>query len=207
MGFWFVVFGCLTESGHLLPVCATWYLFDVLNRREQNQTATLPNDKLQTTNHKPQTLLSCAFLSTMKKGAPFILLMTLALLVFVIRRCQNVRSEHRTTRTESRAGAENRKRGFDRTLARIEYTEHARCRMKCRKISQEDVEDIIRSGNINYHKSDVNDRPCPTYAVQGYTRDREHLRVIFGQCEGRTKVITCYNLEEEFECHCPGDKE
>lgn len=142
----------------------------------------------------------------MKKGTPFLVIIVLALLVFTIRRCQQNRSDNRTTRTESRSTKDTHKRGLDRTLARIEYTEHARCRMKCRKISQEDVEDIMRNGDVNYRKSDVNDRPCPTYAVQGYTRDREHLRVIFGQCDDRTKVITCYNLEEEFECHCPGDE-
>jgi hypothetical protein len=41
--------------------------------------------------------------------------------------------------------------------------------------------------------------------VQGETSDGEKIRVIFAQCREETKVITCYNLREDFECHCPGD--
>ncbi len=44
----------------------------------------------------------------------------------------------------------NRNRGFDRRVSYIEYTEHAKCRMQCRKISQAEVEEIMRDGKINY---------------------------------------------------------
>jgi hypothetical protein len=30
--------------------------------------------------------------------------------------------------------------------------------------------------------------------------------VIFAQCNDETKVVTCYNLEEDSDCHCPGDQ-
>ena len=55
----------------------------------------------------------------------------------------------------------NRNRGFDRRISFIEYTEHAKCRMQCRKISQAEVEEIMQDGKINYNKSDVNAKPCP----------------------------------------------
>ena len=98
-----------------------------------------------------------------------------------------------------------RQRGFDRRISTLQYTQHARCRMDCRHISQNDINDIMLNGEINYAKTDVNDQPCPTYALQGYSNDGQHLRVIFAQCETKTKVITCYDLEKDFECHCPGD--
>jgi hypothetical protein len=43
----------------------------------------------------------------------------------------------------------------------------------------------------------VNDNPCPTYALQGYTNDGQHLRVIFAQCATKTKVVTCYGDEKK----------
>ena len=98
-----------------------------------------------------------------------------------------------------------RQRGFDRRISTLQYTQHARCRMDCRHISQNDINDIMLNGEINYAKTDVNDQPCPTYALQGYSNDGQHLRVIFAQCETKTKVITCYDLEKDFECRCPGD--
>ena len=99
-----------------------------------------------------------------------------------------------------------RQKSFDRRISTLEYTQHARCRMDCRNINQEDINDIMRQGEINYAKTDLDDKPCPTYALQGHTNDGQYLRVIFAQCETKTKVITCYDLEKDFECHCPGDE-
>lgn len=99
-----------------------------------------------------------------------------------------------------------RQRGFDRRTSTLEYTKHARCRMDCRHITETDINEIMLDGEINYAKSDLRDEPCPTYALQGHTTDGQYLRVVFAQCESETKVVTCYDLEKDFECHCPGDE-
>jgi hypothetical protein len=140
----------------------------------------------------------------MKKAAPYLVLILLAILVIFLKHWKGQDGNNQNVEKGGKV-TNKRNRGFDRTLSYIEYTVHAKCRMKCRHISQEDIEDIMRNGQINYSKSEVNESPCPVYAVQGYTHDREHIRVIFGQCDNKTKVITCYNLDQEFECHCPGD--
>lgn len=95
---------------------------------------------------------------------------------------------------------------FDRRPASIIYTKHALCRMDCRHISREEIAEIIDHGSINFNKSNRRAAPCPTFALQGRTAGGENIRVVFAQCSGQTKVITCYNLEEEFECRCPGDE-
>ncbi len=130
---------------------------------------------------------------------PFIFLLVLALAVVLIAKWRNVREDANVETTV-------RKRGFDRRVSTLEYTKHALCRMECRHISKNDIQDIMLSGEINYAKSDVNDKPCPTYALQGYSNDGQHLRVVFAQCQSKTKVVTCYDLEKDFECHCPGDE-
>jgi hypothetical protein len=98
-----------------------------------------------------------------------------------------------------------RREAFDRTPSHLYYTKHALCRMDCRKISKEDINEIMEKGIINFNRSNKRDRPCPTFALQGETSDGEKIRVIFAQCSNETKVVTCYNLEEDFDCHCPGD--
>lgn len=98
-----------------------------------------------------------------------------------------------------------RKEAFDRTPSHLIYTKHALCRMDCRKISKQDIKEIMKKGIINFNRSNRRDRPCPTFALQGETSDGEKLRVIFAQCVDETKVVTCYNLEEDFDCQCPGD--
>jgi hypothetical protein len=99
---------------------------------------------------------------------------------------------------------EPRKReAFDRHPTHLYYTKHALCRMDCRHISKEDIDEIIQKGIINFNKSNQREQPCPVFALQGETHEGEKLRVIFAQCSRETKVITCYNLEKEFECYCP----
>lgn len=94
---------------------------------------------------------------------------------------------------------------FDRTPVHLVYTRHAQCRMDCRQIDSTEVSEIIRKGIINLNKSNRGATPCPTFALQGRTSSGESIRVILAQCEDETKVITCYNLEREFACDCPGD--
>jgi len=77
--------------------------------------------------------------------------------------------------------------------------------MQCRKISQAEVEEIMQEGKINYNKSNVDARPCPTYALEGVTRDNQSVRIVFGQCDLKTKVITVIDLDTDWSCDCPGD--
>ena len=100
----------------------------------------------------------------------------------------------------------HKREAFDRHPSHIEYTKHALCRMDCRHIDAEDIKEIMQKGIIIFNRTNMNDRPCPTFAIQGYTTQHENLRVIFAQCAETTKVITCYNLKQDFECHCPGDE-
>lgn len=151
---------------------------------------------------KPGCLSCCTFttLLMIKKLLPFLLLAAMAIAVFLLRqRSGPATSKERTTSTSVRD------RGFARQVAYLVYSKHARCRMSCRQISESDVQDIMRSGTINYNKSELEKR-CPVYAVQGTTNDGENLRVIFAQCKEKTTVVTCYHMDKEFECDCPGDE-
>jgi hypothetical protein len=77
--------------------------------------------------------------------------------------------------------------------------------MECRHITQAEVEEIMRDGTINYHKSETDARPCPTYALEGRTNENQRLRIVFAQCDQSSKVVTVIDLDTEWECHCPGD--
>ncbi|MCX6197594.1 MAG: DUF4258 domain-containing protein [Bacteroidetes bacterium] len=82
------------------------------------------------------------------------------------------------------------------------YTKHARCRMQCRHIDAQEIEEIISTNNINQRKSKPNDTPCPSYAYEGYSHDHQHLRIVIAKCDNAWKVVTCIDLENEFECDC-----
>ena len=89
------------------------------------------------------------------------------------------------------------------TTDHLIFTKHARCRMECRHINEQEIEEVITNGHINEGKSETNATPCPTYALEDETSDRKSLRIVFAKCqEGEAKVITCIELGKEFDCHC-----
>jgi hypothetical protein len=154
-----------------------------------------------------QSLVFCVIFDPMKKAFPFLVLFVLAVTAISIRRCRQPGSAIvSNNNTHAPADNTNRDNGFDRRASLLEYTHHARCRMECRHITEEEVKDILQNGNINYRKSEANGMPCPTYALEGYThQDNQHVRIVFAQCDNSTKVVTCIDLDVDYECHCPGD--
>lgn len=91
--------------------------------------------------------------------------------------------------------------GLDRN-DRVVYTRHARCRMGCRHISDAEVREIIASGTIDRARSDPQDKPCPTVALEGYSREHQHLRIVVATCGDELRVVTCIDLERDWPCDC-----
>ena len=56
--------------------------------------------------------------------------------------------------------------GLDRNASELYFTKHARCRMKCRHITQAEVKEILAEGTVNYNKSDLQDPKGATYAIR-----------------------------------------
>jgi len=153
---------------------------------------------------------TCIMNVQLKKAAPIILVAILAVLLFVIRQCKheaNTRSRATVTNKETKKdqGTVDRDKGFDRRISYLEYSKHAKCRMQCRKISQAEVEGIMKEGKINYNKSDLQNARCPRYAVEGITGDNQMTRIVFAQCNDKTTVVTVIDLDTEWSCDCPGD--
>jgi hypothetical protein len=82
------------------------------------------------------------------------------------------------------------------------YTRHARCRMDCRHITEKEIHEILDAGIINYAKSEPDARPDPKYAVEGFTAEQQHLRIIVAPEKEKLIVITCMELGVEWVCHC-----
>jgi hypothetical protein len=91
---------------------------------------------------------------------------------------------------------------LDRYATNLIYTKHAKCRMSCRDITEEEISHILKYGEVNMSKSEPDGKPDPKYAVEGYSNDRQHLRVIFAPSTRGMVVITCIDLEKEWKCDC-----
>jgi hypothetical protein len=74
--------------------------------------------------------------------------------------------------------------------------------MDCRHITEKEVREILEKGEINYNKSEPNSHPDPKYAMEGYTVEGQHLRIIFAPETKGLVVITCIELGVEWQCDC-----
>ncbi len=147
-----------------------------------------------------------------RKWLPYVLIVVMAVALIVIKQCNNSKVPNPgpkvTNNDKPKDPASNptdRDRGFDRRTTYLEYSNHATCRMQCRKISKAEVEEIMRDGKINYNKSDLQNARCPRYALEGITKDDQRVRIIFAQCNEKTVVVTVIDLETDYKCDCPGD--
>ena len=94
------------------------------------------------------------------------------------------------------------KEPINREEKHLIYTHHARCRMDCRHINDKEIREILERGSVNYAKSEPAGRPDPKYALEGYTAEGQHLRVIFAPENDGLVVITCIDLATEWQCDC-----
>jgi hypothetical protein len=86
---------------------------------------------------------------------------------------------------------------------KLELTKHGACRMKCRNITELEAKQLLAEGDVNYSKSKVHDKPCPSYAIEGKTHDGQNVRIVYAKCDSITRVVTAIDLDVETEnCNC-----
>lgn len=91
--------------------------------------------------------------------------------------------------------------GFNRNATHIIFSKHARCRMDCRKIDESEVREILKNGTIN-RKKIQNDKRGKTYPVEGFTHDKQHVRIVFAPKDDGLVVVTVIDLGTEWKCDC-----
>jgi len=129
-----------------------------------------------------------------KKLLPYILLAVLVIAALAIRQC----GKTGTTNPSARSAATST--GLDRNRDDLFFTKHARCRMTCRPDPQEKVKKVWRNGTLHQQKSDLQDARGPEYAVEGDTKDGQHVRIIFAPKQKHISVVTVIDLENEWNC-------
>ncbi len=83
---------------------------------------------------------------------------------------------------------------------KLVLTKHARCRMDCRHITENEIEEIVHDGKINDDKSETSQSHSSKYALEGYTKLNQHLRIVVTPENDGLVVITCIDLDKEWTC-------
>jgi len=90
---------------------------------------------------------------------------------------------------------------FNRNITELIYTKHARCRMDCRHIDETEVAEILKDGSLNSAKIEEDERG-KTYPLEGYTHDKQHVRIVFAPKGEKLVVVTVIDLEKDWYCDC-----
>ncbi len=91
---------------------------------------------------------------------------------------------------------------FFRNSSYLILTEHAKCRMACRQISEKEIKEILQTGTVNYKKSGIGSKGDSTFAVEGYSIEKQHIRVVVAPENDGMIIITCIDLDREWPCDC-----
>lgn len=151
----------------------------------------------------------------MKKALPYILLAVLLVAALAIKRCNSAdkqlsdrEKEQKIKRDDAKERPENKTDNEKTNLdvfrdpgADYYFTKHARCRMKCRHITQEEVKEIVSKADVNYRKSELDAPQGPKYALEGYTsKENQHVRIIVAPKERHLTIVTVIDLDEDWNC-------
>lgn len=83
----------------------------------------------------------------------------------------------------------------------LEFVSHARCRMRCRDVSQELVERVYLKGAVNCEKSGEKNGDM-RYALEMEDRKGDNIRVIVEDENDKHIIITVIRLGAEDQCEC-----
>ena len=144
----------------------------------------------------------------LKKYLPYILLFIAALLLWYIKSHQRGNTTNKPERQQTETVKINPSTEpvaandpIDRTPEHLIYTKHARCRMECRHIDESEVQEVLKDGIINYKKVEEDDRG-KSYPLEGFTHDKQHVRIVFAPKRNDLVVVTVIDLEHDWPCDC-----
>ncbi|MEP6584544.1 MAG: DUF4258 domain-containing protein [Ginsengibacter sp.] len=128
-----------------------------------------------------------------KKSIAFLFVIVISILIII--KFISFSYNHSTTKTSGKF------QSFKNT-SHLKLTKHAKCRMECRHITLQEIKEIIKEGNENYAKSGVGSKGDQTYALEGYSIEHQHIRVVVAPENDELVVITCIDLDEDWPCNC-----
>lgn len=144
-----------------------------------------------------------------KKYLPYIFLLAAVLLYWYVKthqrgktktQPQNVTEKIEPVKTTDNSPTAD-EGPIDRTPEKLIFTKHARCRMECRHIDETEVKEILEDGVINYNKVEESEKG-KSYPLEGFTHDKQHVRIVFAPKRNDLVVVTVIDLERDWHCNC-----
>lgn len=88
------------------------------------------------------------------------------------------------------------------STTKITYSKHAKCRMECRFIDEDEVREILIKKNINHDRTRINEKG-ESVAFEGITHDNQKVRIVAAKkSQNQIHIVTVIDLEQKWHCEC-----
>ena len=74
--------------------------------------------------------------------------------------------------------------------------------MECRHITLEEIKDILQDGTENVAKRRAGTKGDQTYALEGYSKEHQHIRIVVAPDNDEIVIVTCIDLDKDWPCNC-----
>jgi hypothetical protein len=78
--------------------------------------------------------------------------------------------------------------------------------MKCYRFTANDITEVLKNGEVNFSESDINEWPCPIFAIRGVTNGGKKLGILVAQCGRVAKIRSCDKTDVKNNCDCPAEQ-
>ena len=86
----------------------------------------------------------------------------------------------------------------------FKFSDHAKCILECKHITEEEVREVLKNGDVNFSESDTRGVPCPSYAIEGTSHNKKiRVLVTIFERDSTAEITTAINLEAGKDtCRC-----
>jgi len=71
----------------------------------------------------------------------------------------------------------------------IAYDEKALCKMQCVNMDKEELQQLLKTGDIDYGKSEANAKPCQKFVVESKNKKRLEVFIMINDCDTASRVV------------------
>lgn len=78
----------------------------------------------------------------------------------------------------------------------LQITEHGDCVIKCKELSADSIKNVLKTGKVNYDKSNVRGEPLPMYAIEGFINGKP-VRLIIEDNDTISQLVTVFDFSQD----------
>lgn len=85
----------------------------------------------------------------------------------------------------------------------IEFLNDSSCKLQCRGITENEIKEVLKNGNVDYSRSNVHAKPFARYTVEGSSNNGKLICVLADDCDTITKIISAIEVNNKTDtCKC-----